>query len=225
MTRDPRQSCLGSLLRLVGSGGGIRTLDLWVMSPTSCRCSTPRRACVVYPIGSRLPNPGRTGGRERPRRPRLPWSRPHSTLRRCVGSRPGSGWDRVGPTRSRPRAPPTPRPRRDVPIEGGSTGFLREDRLRPAAEDRGSSRFLVRAPYTIRSSILTVRPCFEGLEPTAHRRSACGAIGWRRSTEEGGWAAPRSTSAPSGASRPGLPIRAKERAPPAPLNGVPALGH
>lgn len=26
-----------------GSGGGIRTLDLWVMSPTSCRCSTPRR--------------------------------------------------------------------------------------------------------------------------------------------------------------------------------------
>src|SRR5215204_6126409 len=26
-----------------GSGGGIRTPDLWVMSPTSCRCSTPRR--------------------------------------------------------------------------------------------------------------------------------------------------------------------------------------
>src|SRR5262245_7080981 len=26
-----------------GSGGGIRTLDLRVMSPTSCRCSTPRR--------------------------------------------------------------------------------------------------------------------------------------------------------------------------------------
>jgi hypothetical protein len=25
-----------------GSGGGIRTRDLWVMSPTSCRCSTPR---------------------------------------------------------------------------------------------------------------------------------------------------------------------------------------
>ena len=25
-----------------GSGGGIRTPDLWVMSPTSCRCSTPR---------------------------------------------------------------------------------------------------------------------------------------------------------------------------------------
>jgi hypothetical protein len=24
-------------------GGGIRTRDLWVMSPTSCRCSTPRR--------------------------------------------------------------------------------------------------------------------------------------------------------------------------------------
>ncbi len=27
---------------LTGSGGGIRTPDLWVMSPTSCRCSTPR---------------------------------------------------------------------------------------------------------------------------------------------------------------------------------------
>jgi hypothetical protein len=26
-----------------GSGGGIRTLDLRVMSPTSCHCSTPRR--------------------------------------------------------------------------------------------------------------------------------------------------------------------------------------
>ncbi len=25
-----------------GSGGGIRTRDLWVMSPTSCHCSTPR---------------------------------------------------------------------------------------------------------------------------------------------------------------------------------------
>ena len=39
----------------------------------------------------------------RPRRPRLPRSRPRSTLRRCRGSRPGSGWDRVGPRRSRPR--------------------------------------------------------------------------------------------------------------------------
>src|SRR4051794_29152718 len=30
--------------RLVcGGGGGIRTRDLWVMSPTSCRCSTPRQ--------------------------------------------------------------------------------------------------------------------------------------------------------------------------------------
>src|SRR5918998_6972042 len=49
-----------------GSGGGIRTPDLWVMSPTSCRCSTPRRAlarrsrlsapsgCASWPSG-RLP--------------------------------------------------------------------------------------------------------------------------------------------------------------------------
>src|SRR5581483_7329047 len=27
----------------IGSGGGIRTHDLRVMSPTSCHCSTPRR--------------------------------------------------------------------------------------------------------------------------------------------------------------------------------------
>lgn len=28
-----------------GSGGRIRTCDLWVMSPTSCHCSTPRQRC------------------------------------------------------------------------------------------------------------------------------------------------------------------------------------
>src|SRR5918994_4642391 len=33
-----------------GSGGGIRTPDLWVMSPTSCRCSPPRR---VLGLGDR----------------------------------------------------------------------------------------------------------------------------------------------------------------------------
>ena len=41
-----------------------------------------------------------------PQRPRLPRGRPRSTLRRCTGSRPGSGWDRVEPVRSRPRTPP-----------------------------------------------------------------------------------------------------------------------
>ena len=41
----------------------------------------------------------------RPQRPRLPQRYHCSTLRRCTGSRPGSGWDRVGPVRSRPRAP------------------------------------------------------------------------------------------------------------------------
>ena len=30
-----------------GSGGRIRTCDLWVMSPTSCHCSTPRHGCHV----------------------------------------------------------------------------------------------------------------------------------------------------------------------------------
>jgi hypothetical protein len=40
-----------------------------------------------------------------PQRPRLPRGRPRSTLRRCTGSRPGSGWVRVEPVRSRPRTP------------------------------------------------------------------------------------------------------------------------
>ena len=31
------------ILRIDGCGGRTRTGDLWVMSPTSCRCSTPRR--------------------------------------------------------------------------------------------------------------------------------------------------------------------------------------
>ena len=88
------------------------------MSPTSCRCSTPRRVpggWSWWPGGlvsgglSASPVPRFAGGRGRPRRPRLPGGRPPSTLRRCAGSRPGSGWDRVGPARSRPRAPPTPR--------------------------------------------------------------------------------------------------------------------
>ena len=42
---------LGAGVHHAGSGGGIRTPDLWVMSPTSCRCSTPRRA--LLPLGSR----------------------------------------------------------------------------------------------------------------------------------------------------------------------------
>jgi hypothetical protein len=41
-----------------GSGGGIRTRDLWVMSPTSCRCSTPRR----MEVRGTNTTYGRTGG-------------------------------------------------------------------------------------------------------------------------------------------------------------------
>ncbi len=33
----------GAFVCGVGGGGRTRTCDLWVMSPTSCRCSTPRR--------------------------------------------------------------------------------------------------------------------------------------------------------------------------------------
>ena len=48
--QQKRPSMIARSLLKTGSGGGIRTPDLWVMSPTSCRCSTPRR--VLAP-GSR----------------------------------------------------------------------------------------------------------------------------------------------------------------------------
>ena len=54
---------------------------------------------------------GRMGAGRCPQRPRLPRGRPRSTLRRCPGSRPGSGWVRVEPERSRPRTPPRLRDR------------------------------------------------------------------------------------------------------------------
>ena len=95
----PRGGTVRTVCHLGGSGGRIRTSDLWVMSPTSCHCSTPRQSRHSYaPVFV-------FGDAGRPRRPRLPQRYHCSTLRRCVGSRPGSGWDRVGPTRSRPRAP------------------------------------------------------------------------------------------------------------------------
>src|SRR4029079_12706600 len=128
-TKTPGHFELGSSSR--GSGGGIRTPDLWVMSPTSCRCSTPRRAC-----GS----PARPEGGGYPRRPRLPRSRLRSTLRRCAGSRPGSGWDRGEPARSRPRAPPTPRRR-----------GARDDAMR-------TSRHMRHRPRTSRLALLPAPP-------------------------------------------------------------------
>ncbi len=80
------------------------------MSPTSCRCSTPRHVSLPLTLDLTYPDdrPRRmidVGVEGCPQRPRLPQGHPCSTLRRCGGSRPGSGWDRVGPPRSRPRAP------------------------------------------------------------------------------------------------------------------------
>ena len=136
----------------VGSGGRIRTSDLWVMSPTSCRCSTPRRvldrgAWLLALSVRRLrapdaspPDGGEGGGC--PRRPRLPWGRPHSTLRRCAGSRPGSGWDRVGPARSRPRAP------RTLPWEGRSP-LLRHTGGIALSGDHRSPRLLSARPRAL----------------------------------------------------------------------------
>ena len=61
-----------------GSGGWIRTIDLRVMSPTSCHCSTPR-------WGGRTDLVSQRSYRQ--------------YLRRCRVSRPGSGWNGVGPRR------------------------------------------------------------------------------------------------------------------------------
>ena len=67
------------------SGGGIRTHDLRVMSPTSYRCSTPRRWA---------------GGSDLLSHP------PRGQYRRRWGvARPCSGWERVGPPRCSHRPP------------------------------------------------------------------------------------------------------------------------
>ena len=45
----PRRTLTQNQNTSFGSGGRIRTYDLWVMSPTSCHCSTPHRfACRAY---------------------------------------------------------------------------------------------------------------------------------------------------------------------------------
>ena len=144
---------------LSGGGGGIRTRDLWVMSPTSCRCSTPRHA-VVFTRGDGCVARVLECGAGVPQRPRLPRGHPRSTLRRCPGSRPGSGWDRVEPQRSRPRTPP--RARRDTARDGmlcgrGAGSPLRvgtgrcarrgqEDEDPPSAMSTGRLRSVTRRP-------------------------------------------------------------------------------
>ncbi len=86
-----------------GSGGGIRTHDLWVMSPTSCRCSTPRR--------ERRDEDGRDDGRCgagcRARGPHFPGSCPPSTSPALAVGTTGFG---MGPGGSPPRSltPGTP---------------------------------------------------------------------------------------------------------------------
>src|SRR5215218_8805382 len=89
---------------LHGGGGGIRTPDLWVMSPTSYRCSTPRHAYSIVPhnrvddavVLSLLwrgthPDAHRGGSQ----RPRLPWGNPTVLSGAAVGHdrvRDGTGW-------------------------------------------------------------------------------------------------------------------------------------
>ncbi len=182
------------------------------MSPTSCRCSTPRRARIREPHISihKDPLPCRSEGGGRPQRPRLPWSRPHSTLRRCAGSRPGSGWDRVGPARSRPRAPPTLRPPMAAVISVG--GSLRGERTIPAATGSGHDpRPRPRAPHP---SLPCHRPS-RGPFLVARRRGAH-PPGMVRAV-----AAPRDIPAPSGARRPVRPFPVGDAPSPAPLMQCP----
>ena len=75
-----------SLLK-TGSGGGIRTPDLWVMSPTSCRCSTPRRALALR---SRLSAPSGCAS--------SPSGRLPASVRRVGGVRGGLASRGVAPT-------------------------------------------------------------------------------------------------------------------------------
>ena len=99
-----------------GSGGGDSNPRPLGYEPNELPLLHPATGCWLVAMRSWLAAIGRfglavvppaTAGGGCPRRPRLPGGRPPSTLRRCAGSRPGSGWDRVGPARSRPRAPPT----------------------------------------------------------------------------------------------------------------------
>ena len=63
-----------ALVLIAGSGRGIRTPDLRVMSPTSYRCSIPRRTLGRTPVTSRLPTSvAPLAGGER----RSPWAFPH----------------------------------------------------------------------------------------------------------------------------------------------------
>ena len=74
------------------------------MSPTSCRCSTPRRIGSARIGSASLRATTAAGGARGGLASR--GVAPAVLFRRCAGSRPGSGWDRVGPARSRPRTPP-----------------------------------------------------------------------------------------------------------------------
>ena len=191
---------------MIGSGGRIRTSDLWVMSPTSCHCSTPRHEGVG-------------GGRGRgPRRPRLPGGRPPSTLRRCPGSRPGSGWNRVGPGRSRPRAPtpptrtgpPTlpwrsatrivpaarsPRPPRGRPPPFGGAGRTNV-RRECSLDDAHGSAPVGCPPSTCRRSTRSSPGRLPGLAPPG------GLVSGRESRLDAFSGSPVRTWLPSGAGRP-----------------------
>jgi hypothetical protein len=101
------------------------------MSPTSCRCSTPRRRVRAR----RKEERGAGGGARREGRASQAVARP--VLRqRWRGARPGSGWDRVDRRRVRSRPAPPHAPR----TEGPGLRTVRES-FPPHASVRGTQHF------------------------------------------------------------------------------------
>jgi len=90
-----------------GSGGGIRTHDLWVMSPTSCRCSTPRHRRKTGEGGDEGVQASGCRRGCRARGPHFPGSCPPSTPPALAGGTTGFG---MGPGGAPPRSltPGTP---------------------------------------------------------------------------------------------------------------------
>ena len=79
-------------IMVAGSGRGIRTPDLRVMSPTSYHCSIPRRCRTAWPAGFLVPRIAldRVGCEERPR-----WRHLHTEYHASVARRRGCGGSRM----------------------------------------------------------------------------------------------------------------------------------
>src|SRR5690349_15925735 len=76
---EPRAVGPGVQVESIGCGGRIRTADLRVMSPTSCRCSTPRP--TILRMLRATSNAARPSGHGRERGPRTSTDVPSGLVR------------------------------------------------------------------------------------------------------------------------------------------------